>query len=193
MNDSSPYATMAAVVLLSGFLLVIMSALIEHRQEVRDLKLQHDLERIVEENEELRRQNNKLRDTLLEMTEHLETLKDLDELMGPIEELQELEIIEGTITNYAPLDPNAIEGMCFEGDPNITASGATVRVGRTAAADPRFPFGTRIWVEGYGWRVVEDRGGAITGNTFDIAIYDKQTAYARGPHERIVIVDWRDE
>lgn len=31
--------------------------------------------------------------------------------------------IEGT--HYAPLDPAALEGVCYEGDPAITASGQT--------------------------------------------------------------------
>ena len=36
----------------------------------------------------------------------------------------------------------------------------------TIAADTRYyPFGTRIYVPGYGWGVVEDRGGAIKGPT----------------------------
>lgn len=35
----------------------------------------------------------------------------------------------------------------------------------TIAADTRyFPFGTRMYIPGYGWGVVEDRGGAIKGN-----------------------------
>ena len=34
----------------------------------------------------------------------------------------------------------------------------------TIAADTRFyPFGTRMYIPGYGWGVVEDRGGAIKG------------------------------
>lgn len=36
----------------------------------------------------------------------------------------------------------------------------------TIAADTRYyPFGTRMYVPGYGWGVVEDRGGAIKGPT----------------------------
>lgn len=34
----------------------------------------------------------------------------------------------------------------------------------TIAADTRYyPFGTRMYVPGYGWGTVEDRGGAIKG------------------------------
>lgn len=34
----------------------------------------------------------------------------------------------------------------------------------TIAADPKYyPFGTRMYIPGYGWGVVEDKGGAIKG------------------------------
>jgi hypothetical protein len=35
--------------------------------------------------------------------------------------------------------------------------------GTLAADTDRYPFGTRMYVPGYGWGVVEDRGGAIRG------------------------------
>lgn len=49
-----------------------------------------------------------------------------------------------------------------------TASGTMARPG-TVAADTRvLPFGTLVYVEGYGWGRVEDRGGAIRGNKLDL-------------------------
>lgn len=87
---------------------------------------------------------------------------------------------EYELTAYAPLDPNAVEGMCYSGDPNITASGARVEVGVTVAADRSIPFGTPIWVDGYGWREVQDRGGAITGDRIDIAVASRGEAYDIG-------------
>ena len=35
--------------------------------------------------------------------------------------------------------------------------------GTIAADTSYYPFGTRMYVPGYGWGVVEDRGGAIKG------------------------------
>jgi len=45
------------------------------------------------------------------------------------------------------------------------------------AADTRhYPFGTEIYIPGYGWGVVEDRGGAIKGpNKLDIFFDDHET------------------
>ena len=50
----------------------------------------------------------------------------------------------------------------------ITASGTKATAGRTIAAPKNYPFGTKIEIAGMGTYVVEDRGGAITGNKIDI-------------------------
>lgn len=50
----------------------------------------------------------------------------------------------------------------------VTFTGTTAHPG-TIAADPKlFPFGTRIYVPGYGPGCVEDIGGAIRGRHLDL-------------------------
>ena len=49
----------------------------------------------------------------------------------------------------------------------ITASGAHVTAGRTIAAPPEIPFGTKLMINGHIY-TVEDRGGAIKGKRIDI-------------------------
>ncbi len=49
----------------------------------------------------------------------------------------------------------------------LTASGAMARHG-TVAAPRDIPFGTIVYVEGYGYGRVEDRGGAIKGDKLDL-------------------------
>lgn len=51
----------------------------------------------------------------------------------------------------------------------ITASGAKVFPG-VVAADPAIPFGTRVWVPGYGHGVVLDRGAVVRGLHIDVYI-----------------------
>lgn len=58
---------------------------------------------------------------------------------------------EWRITEYCPCR------ICNGGFTG-TASGAPLTPGRTVACNS-LPFGAEIYVEGYGWRVVEDRGG----------------------------------
>lgn len=50
----------------------------------------------------------------------------------------------------------------------MTASGKRAQNGTIAADSALFPFGTRMYVEGYGYGRVEDRGGAIKGNHIDL-------------------------
>ncbi len=65
-----------------------------------------------------------------------------------------------------------MQATAYSGDA-VTASGsATVRDGggySTIAVDPRvIPLGSRVYVEGYGYAVAEDTGGAIKGNIIDL-------------------------
>lgn len=50
----------------------------------------------------------------------------------------------------------------------ITASGAPAQRGTIAADTSLFPFNTVMYVPGYGYGVVEDRGGAIKGYRIDL-------------------------
>ena len=90
------------------------------------------------------------------------------------------------LTAYAPLDPKAVEGMCFSGDPTVTASGATSTPGFSCAAGRSILFGTQVWIEGYpsnrpnGAWVVHDRGGMITDQHIDIMIESRDEAYRIG-------------
>ena len=92
------------------------------------------------------------------------------------------------ITKYAPLSGDAVRGWDFSGDPSLTASGEELIPGETAAAGPNIPFGTRIYVEGLGWRIVNDRGRLIGPNDIDLAVEDRNEALVFGKQERLVIL-----
>ena len=69
-----------------------------------------------------------------------------------------------------------------------TASGTIPIPGRTIAAPPEIPFGTELYITGLGWRVVEDRGGAITEQRLDILKICHETALQWGVQEKEVFV-----
>jgi 3D (Asp-Asp-Asp) domain-containing protein len=77
---------------------------------------------------------------------------------------------------------------CCGNTKGITASGTTATVGRTCAAPKDIPFGTRLWIEGIGERIVEDRGGAVHGKKLDILCTDHPACYAiTGTYEVYII------
>ena len=55
----------------------------------------------------------------------------------------------------------------------LTATGLKARFG-VAAVDPRFiPLGTKLYIEGYGYAIAADTGGAIKGNRIDLCVDSK--------------------
>lgn len=74
----------------------------------------------------------------------------------------------------------------YHGEPcgtgnGLTATGTTVTAGRTIAVDPKvIPYGTRVYIEGYGWRTAEDCGGGVKGNHIDIAMGSHDEASSSG-------------
>lgn len=68
-----------------------------------------------------------------------------------------------------------------------TASGAIAEEGVTVAADwDILPAGTLIEIDGLGERIVQDRGGAITGNRIDLFFNSHQDALDFGVQEVLV-------
>ncbi|WP_066389949.1 G5 and 3D domain-containing protein [Neobacillus mesonae] len=65
-----------------------------------------------------------------------------------------------------------------------TATGFNLRANPNAkiiAVDPRvIPLGTKVYVEGYGYAVAADTGGAIKGNKIDLFMSSKSDAYRWG-------------
>lgn len=66
----------------------------------------------------------------------------------------------------------------------ITRTGINLKANRNAkviAVDPSvIPLGSKVWVEGYGYAVAGDTGGAIKGNRIDIHVPTKAEAYRFG-------------
>lgn len=68
-------------------------------------------------------------------------------------------------TGYTPGDP---------GCTGITYTGTKASRG-TIAVDPKvIPFGTKLYIPGYGYGVAADTGGAIKGNKIDLC-YETRT------------------
>ena len=84
---------------------------------------------------------------------------------------------EYKLTHYCP----GYHGEpCGTGD-GLTATGTKVTDGRTIAVDPSvIPYGSKVYIEGYGWRVAEDCGGGVNGKHIDIAVDSHSQALEMG-------------
>lgn len=59
----------------------------------------------------------------------------------------------------------------------------------TIAADTKYyPFGTRIYVPGYGWGTVTDRGGAIKGPTRIDIFYNSHEEALKWGRRRVQVI-----
>lgn len=82
---------------------------------------------------------------------------------------------EFEITYYCPCV------KCCGKTDGITASGTLAQDGQTVAADwDVLPPGTKIFIEGVGFRTVEDKGGAIKGNKLDVFMDSHSAALEAG-------------
>ncbi|MBW6457740.1 MAG: 3D domain-containing protein [FCB group bacterium] len=82
-----------------------------------------------------------------------------------------------------------------KGQPKVvgkTASGIMAKRGTIAADTDIFPFGTIMYIEGYGYGRVEDRGSTIKGYHIDIFFKDHQKALAWG-NQNLKVKVWLPE
>ncbi|QNO14946.1 hypothetical protein HYG86_09245 [Alkalicella caledoniensis] len=121
---------------------------------------------------------------------------DMDKLIEELEyiknELQKWEIIDLEVTAYSPRDN--ISGICTDGNPEITASGTSPKVGTVAVNPKIIPYGTRLIIPGYGLSTAEDTGAAIRAriNLIDIYMDSHQEAIKWGRQNLKVLVERND-
>ena len=91
------------------------------------------------------------------------------------------EIILARVTAYAPYDNKS--GMCNNGDPNNTATMTKPRHGTLAVDPKKIPYGSKVYIPGYGDGVAEDTGGALRkydGYAIDVYVDTYEEAMAWG-------------
>ena len=99
-----------------------------------------------------------------------------------VEEVQQSNGKNYVITAYC-----ACMECCGKTD-GITASCVKAVEGVTVAMDKSIPFGTKIYIDGVGERIVQDRGGAIKGNKIDLYFDTHQEALSFGRQTRQVTI-----
>ena len=99
-----------------------------------------------------------------------------------VETTKQYETETYTITAYCPCVK-----CCGKSD-GITASGEKAVEGITVAMDKSMPFGTKIYIDGVGERIVQDRGGAIKGNRIDLYFDSHEKALEFGRQTKQVTI-----
>lgn len=104
------------------------------------------------------------------------------------EQVEPAEKVEETTTEKVKGETFAVEATAYTagcvGCSGITATGINLNndpYAKVIAVDPNvIPLDTRVYVEGYGYAVAGDTGGAIKGNKIDIHLPTKGEAYNWG-------------
>lgn len=131
-----------------------------------------EIEKSIRLNNELTEMTEKLNSTTLELEVANKTIADLKG-----SEYKLVYIGDFKLTHYCT---EKREHICGTGT-GLTATGTKVTAGRTVAVDPSvIPYGTKIYIEGYGWRVAEDCGGAVKKAHIDIAVESHSQALSLG-------------
>lgn len=91
-------------------------------------------------------------------------------------------------TQYATISME-VTAYCYTG--HRTASGTWPKKGTVAADTSVLPFGTKVYIPGYGVGTVEDRGGAIKGNRLDVYLPSERDAIWWGrKNVDVTILEW---
>ena len=77
------------------------------------------------------------------------------------------------LTGYCPC------ASCCGSYGNATATGVMPKEGVTIAVDPRvIPYGTKVYIEGVGYRIAQDCGGAIKQKKIDVFVSNHSACFA---------------
>ncbi|WP_087971992.1 3D domain-containing protein [Oceanobacillus rekensis] len=135
---------------------------------------------------------------VVEQETEVETTASSVEVSEPVEEpadaepseekVESTEKVEETTTEEVKGRSFSVESTAYtagcSGCSGITATGINLNndpYAKVIAVDPNvIPLGTEVYVEGYGYAVAGDTGGAIKGNKIDIHLPTKDEAYNWG-------------
>lgn len=161
---------------------------IEKEQEEQGKKIKELTAKINEQqtiNKNAQDLQNQLNDSINQRNKDIQTLE------ARIQSKKQMMISRGggNVVREIYMEATGYTAYC-NGCSGKTATGINLRANPNAkviAVDPRvIPLGTKVWVEGYGYAIAGDKGGAIKGHKIDVHFATTSQAYAWG--RRTVLV-----
>lgn len=210
MKIKRQYLTLLEILLVALLIGATLACVVESEisnKKVNELYKQLDM--LNSENVRLSNQNNELILEKVRLKKENATLScEIDNLVLKNKNLyNETEIIKSDIsgfsgafevvkvkaTAYAPLDNKS--GICADNNPNVTSIGSEPRVGIIAVDPRKIPYGSEVYVDGFGWLRAEDTGGALRkyeGIQIDICMDSYEDAMSWGVQYIEVLIKRED-
>ena len=185
-KDMGCYVTIMLVMSALMFWFGISAITLEDKLEVSEQRLQEITEELAATQDELGYTNETLR---IEQEKTDEMAENIGRISAELDAANEtIEVLSGDEYKLVYLGDFKLTHYCCEEREHIcgtgtgiTATGTHVTAGRTIAVDPNvIPYGTQVYIEGYGWRTAEDCGGAVNNKQIDIAVSTHDQAINMG-------------
>lgn len=168
MNNNTYKAII--ILLVMGLITLLISTVVFYDKTMTNEALfQHTQEELTMTSEKLKSASSKSETLEIEL-EHANKL--LDDVNAELANFKNAEyefkyLGDFMLTHYCT---ETFKHICGTGD-GITATGTPIVAGHTIAVDPNvIPYGSQVYIEGYGFRTADDCGGAVRGNHIDIAV-----------------------
>lgn len=151
-------------------------------------KLKEQNNTLTVQNEELKKSNSNLESRINSLREQMKDIK--------AKSKQTVSVSRGTTAPKGKainVEATAYTAYC-SGCSGTTATGINLRENpalKVIAVDPKvIPLGSKVYVEGYGYALAGDTGGAIKGNKVDLFMPNKSDAYKWGRRNVTVTILW---
>ncbi len=122
---------------------------------------------------------------------HVEAIATIAPVLKTVESMPKMLVSKTMICKLTAYGPGYESTGKRPGDPGymVTASGKLATPKRTIAVDPKLiPLGSLVYIDGIGYRVAEDIGGAVKGEHIDVYFPSDNEAVQFGVRRHVKVI-----
>ncbi len=122
---------------------------------------------------------------------HVEAIATIAPVLKTVESMPKMLVSKTMICKLTAYGPGFESTGKRPGDPGymVTASGKLATPKRTIAVDPKLiPLGSLVYIDGIGYRVAEDIGGAVKGEHIDVYFPSDNEAVQFGVRRNVKVI-----